>query len=151
MIIRWTGWGILVIPLIFLACLGGPGAAYTLFQDQANPHGDGIERGGVLFGGFAVAAILGAGLCYLLGMALNRRRLSDGRWRWTDRHQIADTPVQDFAYVMALIGLLALPLTAIGFTSAGVVWALLIGWAVVVITAAVLAYRRYNAPNKARR
>jgi hypothetical protein len=130
---RWTGWGVLAYPILMLACCGGPFGAYAAFQDQASPNDDGIERSGVPLGGLAVGLVLGGLVIYLLGLALNVRGA---------RHTVFEVPVQDLGRGTAVAGVLLLPLAAVGFVAAGVVWGLLIGWVVAVIAALVALSRR---------
>jgi hypothetical protein len=129
-IVRGSALGMLVVyPVFFLGVAGGAAGAYAAFPGLASPHDDGIERGGVPLGGGAVGLVLAGLLIYLLGLAVNRKR---------DVATMLDEPVELFGGWFAVIGVLFLPLAAVGFVGAGLVWTLLIVWDVLVIAALVV-------------
>jgi hypothetical protein len=145
MVIRWSGWGILALPLIIGSAIGGPFAAVSLLHDLAVQGDDGIDHGGVPFGGLALGLLVGGGVIYLLGVALNRRRSPDGSWFWTDRHELGEFPVESVGRFVSIVGLLAIPLSTVQFVPAAVVWTLVIVWAALVTTGLVVLSRRQKA------
>jgi len=145
MYVRWTGWGVLALPLVVAGVFGGAVAAVAALPDLAEQSGSDIDHSGVPLGGIALGLMVAGGLAYLLGTALNRRRRPDGSWRWTDRHTLYDVPVQRFGRGCTVAGVFFLPLAAVGFVPAAAVWVLLIGWAALVITGLVLL-RRHRRP-----
>jgi hypothetical protein len=132
-IVRGSGWGMLAYPVLLLSICGGSAGAYAAFPGLASPNDDGIERGGVPLGGAAVGLVVGGLLVYLLGVLLNARR---------DRATVLDVPLEQFGPGLAVFGVLFLPLTAVGFVGAGLVWTLLIVWDVIVITALIVRSQR---------
>ncbi len=137
--VRWTGLGILVLPILILSPIVGAYVTTSLLYDLAAQGGDGIDHAGVPLGGVAAGVVLGGLVTQGLGAVLNRRRLPDGRVVWTGRHEFGDYTVEQFGRGLTVLGVLAAPLASIGFVPGWAVWVLLIGWAAVVV--AVLAAR----------
>jgi hypothetical protein len=137
--VRWTGLGILVLPIIILSVIGGAFVTTSLLYDLAAQGGDGIDHGGVPLGGIAAGLVLGGLVTQGLGALLNRRRLPDGRVVWTGRHQFGYHTVEEVGRGLVVIGA---PLAAVGFVPAAVVWVLLVAWAAVVVAALVVRSRR---------
>lgn len=129
-IVRGSPLGMLIVyPLFLLGCGGGAFAAYAAFPGLASPHDDGIERSGVPLGGGAVGLVLAGLAIYLLGEAVNRKR---------EYATMLDEPVEVFGRWIAGLGVLLLPLAAVGFVSAGLVWTVLIAWDVLLIAGLVV-------------
>jgi hypothetical protein len=141
--IRWSGLGILALPVMIAGPCAGCGGAVSLFGEVANPDGGDVERLGVPLGGGAVGFILAGGLVYLLGVAMNRRRAPDGSWHSTERHTYGGVPVETAGVALAIGGVALLPLATTGFVPGGVEWWLLGGWVLLLIVAGiVIATRR---------
>jgi hypothetical protein len=138
---RWTGWGILTLPILVLSVLGGSVGAVALLPDLASSDGEGIDRSGVPLGGAAIGVLAGGVLIYLMGLAINRDRRPDGTRVWTDRHQVNRLPVQNLGRRTTVFGVILLPLGAVGFAPAAAVWAAVLGWAGVVVAVVVLRAR----------
>lgn len=117
--IRWSGLGILALPVMIAGPCAGCGGAVSLFGEMANPDGGDVERLGVPLGGGAVGFILAGGLVYLLGVAMNRRRAPDGSWHSTERHTYGGVPVETAGVALAIGGVALLPLATTGFVPRG--------------------------------
>lgn len=141
-VVRGSGWGMLIVyPIALLGCAGGAFGAYAVLPGLASPHDDGIERSGVPLGGGAAGLVVGGLLVYLLGLALNGKRY---------RATLLDEPIEVFGRWIAVLGVLLLPLAAVGFVGAGLVWTLLIVWDVLVIAGLVVLSRRRDQPAASR-
>lgn len=128
-----------------VSLLGGAFGATVLLWDLAAQGDDGIDHGGVPLGGTAVGLLVGGLLNQSLGLALNSRRMPDGTRVRTNRHGLGDNvAVEQFGRGQTVLGVLALPLSAVQFVSPTIVWTLTIAWAVVVVTALVLLSRHRN-------
>ncbi|MET9881058.1 hypothetical protein ABZZ36_41730 [Actinacidiphila glaucinigra] len=128
---------------MILCLLGCAVGGTVLLWDIAAQGDDGIDHGGVPLGGMAVGVVVGGLLNYALGLALNSRRMPDGSRVRTNQHGLGhDIPLERFGRGQAVLGILALPLSAVQFVSAPIVWTLIIAWAVIVVTVLVVVSRR---------
>ncbi|MFJ4467325.1 hypothetical protein ACIP2X_07415 [Streptomyces sp. NPDC089424] len=141
--IRWYGWGILALPVMIFCLLGCAFGGTLLLWDIAAQGDNGIDHGGVPLGSMAVGLVVGGLLNHALGLALNSRRMADGTRVRTNRHGLGhDIALERFGRGQAVLGILALPLSAVQFVSAPIVWTLIIAWAVIVVTVLVAVSRR---------
>jgi hypothetical protein len=147
---RWSGWGILALPVLTLGIFGGMLGTTAIFYDLAASEGHGIDHAGVPLGGLAVGVIIGGVLTTLLGLALNRRRHRDGTWYATDRHEFFEKPVENVGLGAVVTGIVLLPLALVHFVPTLVVWIVFLGWAALVITAVARLVKRRRAREDAR-
>lgn len=145
MYFRWSGWGILALPMLIASVLGGAAGALKLFHDQIYHGTDQIDRGGIILGGIAVGVILGSGLLYLLGNALNGQKQPDGSTVWTDRHTVFDLPLEEVGWLFGAVGVALFPLTTIGFLPAVAIWILFLSWAVATIVIGLKLFHAWES------
>jgi len=81
--------------------------------------------------------------------AARRAWWSAGCWS-TCSAWLLDEPIEVFGRWIAVLGVLLLPLAAVGFVGAGLVWTLLIVWDVLVIAGLVVLSRRRDQPAASR-
>jgi hypothetical protein len=151
--VRWTGLGCLAFVVwVFAACTCIL-VAFAVFpplvqQFPALAQPDGGEQPlGVLLGGVAAGVTVSGVLNYLLGLALNLRRL-DGEWYFTGYHTIYGTPVERFGVLFVVGGILLLPFAMVGFVPMRTVWWTFAAWAVVVLAVTFTIAVRYEERQK---